>query len=127
MISSFTLYVFFVKKCFAVFGVQKHQTLIRTSCKISPSRYDVFIRLLFTHIILTYRKHDEMKPLLASGTPPLKYQRIITIPYAHVIRDDKIQYETSHVIEANATDTYLLFDGMIPGQDYNAGMYHIHL
>ncbi|CAF4685176.1 unnamed protein product, partial [Rotaria sp. Silwood2] len=56
--------------------------------------------------------------LLRSGTTPFNYQTILTIPYAHVIRDDKIPIESSNVAEANAAHTYWLFNGMIPDQAY---------
>ncbi len=78
----------------------------------------------FIHVLLIYRQNDEKKPLLTNGTSTIKYQTILTIPYAHVIRDDKIQIESSNVIETNATDAYLLFNGTIPDQAYETSMYH---
>ncbi|CAF1349687.1 unnamed protein product [Rotaria sordida] len=62
--------------------------------------------------------NHEKQSLLRSGIKPLSYQTILTIPYAHVIRDDKIPIESSNITEPNATHTYWLFNGMIPNQAY---------
>ncbi|CAF0852073.1 unnamed protein product [Rotaria sp. Silwood1] len=62
--------------------------------------------------------NDEKQSLLRSGTTPINYQTILTVPYAHVIRDDKIPIESSNVVESNAAHTYWLFNGMIPDQAY---------
>jgi hypothetical protein len=63
---------------------------------------------------------------LKSGTATINYQTILTIPYAHVIRDDKIQIESSKVIETRAPDAYLLLDGTISDQEYETGAYYMH-
>jgi hypothetical protein len=74
---------------------------------------------------LCFRPYDEKKSLLTSTTRIINYQTILTSPYAHVIRDDKISIESSNVIDANTTDTYLLFNGEISDQAYETGLYHI--
>ncbi len=64
---------------------------------------------------------------MKSGTATINYQTILSIPYAHVIRDDKIQIESSKVIETRAPDAYLLLDGTISDQEYETGAYYIHI
>jgi hypothetical protein len=69
-----------------------------------------------------FRQNDEKKSLLTSRNTVINYQTILTIPYAHVIRDDKIQVESSNVDEKNTTNTYLFFDGTISDQAFETGM-----
>ena len=82
--------------------------------------------LFFIYVIPIFRENDEKKSLLRSGSTAINYRTILTIPYAHVIRDDKIQIESTNIVEADATDTYLLFDGTISDQAYESGIYHTH-
>ena len=110
--------LFFFKQCCAVFCLREGPVLIRRCFKFPRARCDILI-----YVRLIYRQNDEKKHLLRSGTTTINYQTILTIPYAHVIRDDKIQIESSNVVDANTTDTYLLFNGTLPDQAYETSMY----
>ncbi len=54
----------------------------------------------------------------------IKYQTIFAIPYAHVLRDDKIQIESTNLIDTKAPAAYFLLDGTISDQDYETSTYH---
>lgn len=60
--------------------------------------------------------------MITSEPVKIKYEAIITIPYAHILRDDKIQIETSDIIDTKPSAAYLLLDGTITDQDYETGM-----
>ncbi len=59
--------------------------------------------------------------MITSEQVKIKYQTIITIPYAHILRDDKIQIESSNVIETKTPTAYFLVDGTISDQDNETG------
>ncbi len=73
------------------------------------------------YIFFNFSQNGEKKPLLSSGTA-ISYRTALSIPYAHVIRDDNIQTESSNVVEASATDI-LLFNGTMPDRTYQTRMY----
>ena len=118
------LYVL-LQQCFVVFCVRKHPRSIRRRLTFPRTSCGVIFILCYIYVILIFRRNDEKKPLLTSGTTTINYKTILTIPipYAHVIRDDKIQIESSDVVDTNTTDTYLLFNGTISDQAYETGMF----
>ncbi|CAF0925424.1 unnamed protein product [Adineta steineri] len=63
-------------------------------------------------------QNDEKKPLIKSNTTTINYRTIFAIPYAHVIRDDEIQIESSNVMDTNGNDAYLLFNATISDETY---------
>ncbi|CAF4285912.1 unnamed protein product [Rotaria socialis] len=69
-------------------------------------------------------QNDEKQPILRSGTATINYQTIFRIPYAHVLRDDKIAIESSNIVDANTSNTYWLFNDVIPDPAYEKGTYH---
>ncbi len=72
-------------------------------------------------------RDDEKKPLLTRPTTTIHYQTIFSIPYAHVIKDDKIPINSPNVIETDVPETYLLFDSSIHNQEYETGTHHTHI
>jgi hypothetical protein len=84
--------------------------------------YNSCVSFVFLYFFSFHFRHNrEKKPLLKSGTT-IKYNTALTIPYAHVIRDDNFQVESSNVDEANAPDT-LLFNGTMPDRTSQTRMY----
>ncbi|CAF1952878.1 unnamed protein product [Rotaria magnacalcarata] len=68
--------------------------------------------------IINFSQNDEKQPLLRSANTTINYQTIFRIPYAHVLRDDKIAIESSNIADANNSNTYWLFNGVIPDPAY---------
>jgi hypothetical protein len=115
--------MFFAKQCFAVFRLREDPKLMRRCFQFPRTRYGAFFS--FTLFLSFFSQNDEKKPLLTSHTTAFSYQTILSIPYAHVIRDDKLSIDSSNVVEKNVTDTFLLFNTALPDQAYETGMTHI--
>lgn len=117
---------FFSKQCFAVFNHQKHRRtkcrrlfqVPRSSCGLS------FWKFLNIYLCFLLSALHEKRPLLRSTSTKINYQTIVTVPYAHVLRDDKISIESSYLVEGNPGETYLLFNSVIPDQEYEKGLYY---
>ncbi len=71
------------------------------------------------------RQNGERKRLLTSGTT-IYYHTALSIPYSHVIQDDKFQVESSNVVEANAPDI-LLFNGTMPDRTSQTRTYVLYV
>lgn len=65
-------------------------------------------------------------PLKSSGITTINYQTTISLPYAHVIQDDKIPINSSIVDEKTLSGTYLWFNSPLPDQAYETGKSHLH-
>jgi len=61
---------------------------------------------------------------LTRPTTTIHYQTIFSIPYAHVIQEDKIPINSPNVIEKHVPETYLLFDSTISNQEYETGTHY---
>jgi hypothetical protein len=83
------------------------------------------VQQLYIFFSFHLRQNGEKKRLLTSGTT-LYYHTALSIPYSHVIQDDKFQVEASNVVEANAPDI-LLFNGTMPDRTSQTRMFYIFL
>jgi len=73
-----------------------------------------YISSLYIFFSFHLRQNDEKRCLLTSGTT-ISYQTVF--PYAHAIKNDIIQIESSDVVDTNTTDI-LLFNGAMPDRTF---------
>jgi len=81
----------------------------------------VYAPPLYIFFSFHLRQKAEKQCLLTSGTT-ISYHTVL--PYAHAIKNDIIQIESSNVVDTNATDT-LLFNGTMPDRTFR--MYYIYM
>lgn len=71
---------------------------------------------------LFFRPPGEQTPLVKIEPAHLRYQTLIGIPYAHVLRDDEIPMESSTVDELSNSAIFFLSNNTISEKGYETGM-----
>lgn len=109
-------------QCFAVFSLHDQPIVSPIS---TYSFIDVLVDPFKERFFRLFRpKLDETTPLLSANrvsTAMINYKTTFLIPYEHVLRDDRIIFETSNTYESNATETQLLFSDIIANESCETG------
>ena len=60
-----------------------------------------------------FRHIDEKKPIIITRPPIFNYKAVLSIPYAHVIEDDKIPMNPSNVNELSTSGAFVVFNSSV--------------